>query len=33
MDCDVFEIQFGGITGNLMEKEFQHHFKRILRKK
>jgi hypothetical protein len=32
MDCDVFEIQFGGITGNLMEKEFQHHFKEYYEK-
>jgi hypothetical protein len=32
MDCDVFEIKFGGITGNLMEKEFQHHFKEYYEK-
>ena len=33
MDCDDFEIQFGGITGELMEKEFEHHYKEYYEKK
>ena len=27
MDSDDFEIQFGGITSELMQKEFNQHFK------
>lgn len=26
MDSDQFEIQFGGITSELMQTEFKHHF-------
>ncbi|RXG29976.1 hypothetical protein SAMN02745246_02002 [Leeuwenhoekiella marinoflava DSM 3653] len=26
MDSDGFEIQFGGITSDLMQSEFKHHY-------
>lgn len=33
MDSDDFEIQFGGITSELMQKEFEHHYKEYYEKK
>jgi len=26
MESDIFEIQFGGISSELMQSEFEHHY-------
>ena len=32
MDSDDFEIQFGGISSELMQTEFEHHYKKYYEK-